>query len=521
MQFYFSRRDCATELSSVCKRRLLSGFVRGRSVLRGARVHIRVHASQAAPSTGVQGTRVLVTVIMIMAATRWFPWSRIAPAARSYLPAGLWRRVATKGRIQSISELLTADSSNRPVLVAMSRRVTSTASTITTATLSCSFIILDSVLRGMIAATVMMVVVRWWRVLMGVLPGAISRAWRPLCRGTRRSISPVSGLTWVGWLMVVPNKFRWWNSWLLGVSRTRGSTHYPKGNIVNLNLKGDFFLLNRTVSERVKHIFGAALARLHVLWKASWCVEVLRCRVGAWLASEDEAGVYVAGWGVGVRCLGSHLWRWARSLMIRRDKPSFWRSHWLHKSIVETRMHWRMSSLSRPLVARIERSSVLNAQITCFRLEARWNSSGIWWLMMICWLWILAWTWSGLLRMRWELLIWRDLHAVVSLIVLKFIWAGSSQLWLKFGVRWRSWSRNVFSFITITLWCWHLGRYFLCQFTLLWFKWNITARRVLCSPVLDRCILTEDWLMSQVLIQRWDVSHLMTLNVPLAEHLLL
>ena len=46
------------------------------------------------------------------------------------------------------------------MLIAISRSVTSTASTITTATLSCSFIILDSVLRGMIAATVMMVVVR-------------------------------------------------------------------------------------------------------------------------------------------------------------------------------------------------------------------------------------------------------------------------------------------------------------------------------------------------------------------------
>ena len=488
MQFYFSRRDCATELSSVCKRRLLSGFVWGRSMLGGARVHIRVHASKAAPSTDVQGTRVLVTVIMIMAATRWFPCSRVAPAGRSYLPAGLWRRVATKGRIQSISELLTADSSNRLMLVAMSRRVTSTASTITTATLSCSFIILDSVLRGMIAATVMMVVVRWWRVLMGVLPGAISRAWRPLCRGTRRSISPVSGLTWVGWLMVVPNKFRWWNSWLLGVSRTRVSTHYPKGNIVNLNLKRSCNLLNRTVSERVKHIFGATLTWLHVLRKAGRCVEGLWCRVGAWLASEDEAGVDVASWSIGVRCLGSHLWRWARSLMIRRVKPLFWRSDWLHKSIVETSKRYRwVSSLSRPLVAWIERSSVLDTQIACLRLETRWNSScSAWRLVVICGLWILAWTWPGLLGLRWKLLIiiWRDLHTVVSLIMLKFICTSSRQLWLRSGVRCGSWIRNVFSFI-VRLWCWHLGRYFLRQFTFLWFKWNITAWRILSSSILD------------------------------------
>ena len=127
------------------------------SVLRGARVHIGVHASKAVST----GTRVLVvTVVMIMAATRRFPLSQTAPRSCSYLPAGLRGRVASEGRIQSISELLTADSSNRLMLVANSRRVTSIASTITTATLSCSFIILDSVLRGMVAATVMMVVVR-------------------------------------------------------------------------------------------------------------------------------------------------------------------------------------------------------------------------------------------------------------------------------------------------------------------------------------------------------------------------
>ena len=258
----------STELSSVCKRELLSSFVRRWSVLRGARVHIRVHASKAAPSTGVQGTRVLVTVVLIMAATRWFPLSLFGSAGRSYLPAGLWRRVASKGRIQSISELLTADSSKRLVLIAISRRVTSIASTITTATLSCSFIILDSVLCGLIAATVMMVVVRWWRVLMGVLPRAISRAWRPLCRGTRRSISPVSRLTWVWWLMVVPNKFRRWNSWLLGVRRTRVSTHYPIGNIVNLNLKRGFSYLTGPFLKELS-IF------LELLWPGSMFFEKL------------------------------------------------------------------------------------------------------------------------------------------------------------------------------------------------------------------------------------------------------
>ena len=90
--------------------------------------------------------------------------------------------------------------------------------------------------------------------------------------------------------------------------RARGSAHYPKENIVNLNLKGDF-LLDGTVSERVEHILGAALAWLHVLGEAGRCVEGLRCRLGAWLASEDEAGVRVAGRGVGVGGLSSHLWR--------------------------------------------------------------------------------------------------------------------------------------------------------------------------------------------------------------------
>ena len=98
----------------------------------------------------------MTAMLIIMAATRRFSRSR----SRSNLPAGFRWRVASKGRIQSISELLTADSSDRLMLVASSRRVTSVASTMTTATLSCSFIILDSVLRGMIAATVMMVVVR-------------------------------------------------------------------------------------------------------------------------------------------------------------------------------------------------------------------------------------------------------------------------------------------------------------------------------------------------------------------------
>lgn len=75
--------------------------------------------------------------------------------------------------------------------------------------------------------------------------------------------------------------------------RARGSAHY----------------LNRTVSERVEHVLGAALAWLHVLGEGGRCVQGLRRRLGARLASEDEAGVHVAGGGVSVRRVGPHLWR--------------------------------------------------------------------------------------------------------------------------------------------------------------------------------------------------------------------
>ena len=228
MQFFSSRPWEIARLNCQVGVRLLSGFVRRWSVLRGARVHIGIHASEAVPSADMHGTRVLVTVVMTMAATRRFSWSRSVPRSRSYLPAGFRGRVASEGRVQSISELLTADSSDRLMLVASSRRVTSVASTMTTATLSCSFIILDSVLRGLVAASVMMVVVRWWRVLLGGLAWAVSWARRALRWGTWWP-TPVVHLTGVGWL-VVPHKLSTWDSWLLGMHGARWSTHHPKAN---------------------------------------------------------------------------------------------------------------------------------------------------------------------------------------------------------------------------------------------------------------------------------------------------
>ena len=72
VQFCSSRpREIARQNRQVGAR-LLSGFVGRRSMLRGARVYIGIRASEAAPSADMQGTRVLVAVVMPMTATRWF-----------------------------------------------------------------------------------------------------------------------------------------------------------------------------------------------------------------------------------------------------------------------------------------------------------------------------------------------------------------------------------------------------------------------------------------------------------------
>ena len=73
MQFYFSRR--LWEIARLNRQvgvRLLSGFVRRWSVLRGACVHIGIHTSEAAPSTDMHRAGVLMTMVMTMATTRWF-----------------------------------------------------------------------------------------------------------------------------------------------------------------------------------------------------------------------------------------------------------------------------------------------------------------------------------------------------------------------------------------------------------------------------------------------------------------
>ena len=123
-------------------------------MLRGPCIDVRIHATEAASPAAVQGPRVVVAVMV--GAIWWFPCKRRGPAGRSNLPARLRRGISTHRGVQSVPELLTADPTNWLVLVA--RR--GAACSVATACLSCSFIILDSVLRGLVAASLMMVVVR-------------------------------------------------------------------------------------------------------------------------------------------------------------------------------------------------------------------------------------------------------------------------------------------------------------------------------------------------------------------------
>ena len=126
-------------------------------MLRGPCIDVRIHATEAASPAAVQGPRIVMA--MMMSAIWWFSCNRRTPAGRSNFPARFRRGVSTQGRVQSVPELLTADSTDWLVLVARGM-ISCTACTLATACLSCSFIILDSVLRGLVAASVMMVVVR-------------------------------------------------------------------------------------------------------------------------------------------------------------------------------------------------------------------------------------------------------------------------------------------------------------------------------------------------------------------------
>ena len=49
---------------------------------------------------------------------------------------------------------------------------------------------------------------------------------------------------------------------------------------------------------------------------------------------------------------------------------------------------------------------------------------------------------------------------------------------------------------------WHFRRYLLCQLSFLRFKWDITARWVLSSSILDGGVLAKDLFVSEVRIER-------------------
>ena len=123
-------------------------------MLRGSCVNIWIDATEATSPAAVQGPRVVVAVMI--RAIWWFPSKRRRPAGRSNLPARLRWGISTHRGVQAVPELLTADTPDWLLLVARRGAACSMATT----GLSCSFIILDSVLRGLVAASLMMVVVR-------------------------------------------------------------------------------------------------------------------------------------------------------------------------------------------------------------------------------------------------------------------------------------------------------------------------------------------------------------------------
>ena len=114
--------------------------------------------------------------------------------------------------------------------------------------------------------------------------------------------------------------------------------------------------------------------------------------------------------------------------------------------------------------------------------------------------------------------IWLKLHTVVSFFMLGSIGArGSSRL--RWSIHWLV----VWNVVLIcrSIRSWHFRRYLLCQLSFLRFKRDITARRVLSSSILDRGVLSENLFVSEVRIERWNISDLMALNIALSKQFLL
>ena len=121
------------------------------------------------------------------------------------------------------------------------------------------------------------------------------------------------------------------------------------------------------------------------------------------------------------------------------------------------------------------------------------------------------------LSLKW-IFIWLNLHTVVSLFMLHLT-GPCRRHWLLWSIsRLAGWCVIL---ICRCIWCRHFRRYLLSQFSLLWFKRDITARWILSSSILNRRVLTKDLLVSEIRIERWNISDLVTWNVALSKKFLL
>ena len=111
-----------------------------------------------------------------------------------------------------------------------------------------------------------------------------------------------------------------------------------------------------------------------------------------------------------------------------------------------------------------------------------------------------------------------NLHTVVSFLML-YLTGTCRCCWLLWPVSGRAGWYVIL--ICRCIWCRHFRRYLLCQFSLFWFKRDITARWILSSSILNRSVLTKDLLVSEIRIERRNISDLMALNVSLSKKFLL